>query len=102
MLLTEKRHTRCRTLRGRVLNTTRYARMLREWPRQDANATRINQHRSAPKNGLAVRIEYMSGRWVFRPVRDEGHAQRVVRRTGLARTMRLSQPVKMIRSIAHL
>jgi hypothetical protein len=44
----------------------------------------------------------MNGRWIFRPVRDEGHAQRVVRQTGIARTMRLSQPVKMIRSTAHI
>ncbi|WP_211703689.1 hypothetical protein [Paraburkholderia aspalathi] len=62
----------------------------------------MNKHRSAPKSGLAVRIEYMTGRWIFRPVRDEGHAQRVVRRTGIARTMRLPQTVKMIRSTAHL
>jgi hypothetical protein len=102
MLLTEKRHIRCRTTRGRVLNTTRYARMWRDFPRQDANATRINKHRSPPKSSLAVRIEYMTGRWIFRLVRDEVHAQRVVRRTGIARTMRLAQTVKLIRSTAHL
>lgn len=86
----------------RINVTTRYCRLTARWEQQDANTARINSHRNAPANSPAVRIEYMNGRQAFRRVRDEDHARRIVRRTGIARTMRFPAPVKMVRSVAYL
>ncbi|MCX4151003.1 MULTISPECIES: hypothetical protein [Paraburkholderia] len=86
----------------RIIGTTRYQRLLADWPQQDANTARINGHRSAPANSPAVRIEYMNGRRAFRRVRDEDHARRIVRGSGIARTLRHRLPVKMVRSVACL
>lgn len=102
MLATSKRFARRFRNCDRRLKTTRYARILAHWDRQDANSVRLNGHRSEPKDRLAVRIEYMSGRWIYRSVRDEAHARRIVRGIGLAKQVRFRQPVKMIRSTANL
>jgi hypothetical protein len=104
MALNVKRGYKARPapLRTRLIVTTRYQRLAANWEQQDANTARINSHRNAPANSPAVRIEYMNGRQAYRRVRDESHARRIVRGTGIARTLRVPVLVKMIRSVAYL